>query len=109
MLKGKKEGKSERDQYAAMLKAKLDEWDAEVSELEKNYQRLRSSVIEEHADIIDKLDQKISKGREKMREVVGSTDDAWQQIKEDADTILTDIKTNLDSARKAYHDELEDE
>ena len=109
MFKGDKEGKSEREQYAAMLKAKLDEWDSEVSELEKNYQRLKSSVIEDHAIIFEKLDKTITKGREKVREVVGSTDDAWHHIKEDADTILADIRTNLDSARKAYHNELEDD
>ena len=105
----KEEGKTERDQYASIMKAKLDEWDAEVKELERNYQRFRSSIVEEHADIIEKLDQRIGKGREKMKEVIESTDEAWHHIKEDADTILTEIRTNLDSARKTYHDELEDE
>jgi predicted nucleic acid-binding Zn-ribbon protein len=109
MFGGKGEGKSERDHYLKRMRAKLEDWDAEIGELELNSQRFKSSVIDDHQEMIDKLDQQMTKGREKMKEIIGATDDSWHTIRESTDSLMTDIRTNLDSARKTYHDELEDD
>jgi len=109
MLESKGVGKSARKDYISRMKAKLDDWDAEIDELELNSQRLKSSVIDDHQEMIDKLERQMTKGREKVKEIIGSTDESWHLVKESADSLLTYIRTNLDHARKAYHDELEDD
>ena len=109
MFGSKGREKSDRGRYASWMKSKLDEWDAEIKEIELNSQRLKSSVIDDHQDLIDKLQRQMTKGQEKMKEIAGATDDSWHKIKESADSFMTDFRTNLDSARKTYHDELEDD
>jgi predicted nucleic acid-binding Zn-ribbon protein len=109
MFGSKGENGSERRNYLSRMKAKLDDWDAEVNELELNSQRLKSSVIDDHQKLINELERQMTKGREKMKEIIGSTDDSWHTIKESADSLMADIRINLDNARKTYHDELEDD
>jgi len=106
---GKDEGKSDRDQYISRMTAKLDDWDNQIEELEKKSRQATTIVLEEHREQIRELVIKIRKGREKMKEIVESTDQAWHNIKMGTDAIFHDIKTNLDKARKAHHDELEDD
>jgi len=65
--------------------------------------------VEEHLERVRELEEKIRKGREKMKEIIGSTDEVWHSIKEGTDTVFQDIKANLEITRKAYHDELEDD
>ena len=109
MLGMKGMGKSERESYISRMKNKLDEWGAEISELELNRQRLKSSIIDDHQALLDSLDKKMAKGRAKMKEIIESKDETWHTIKETTDSLLLDIRANLDSARKNYHDELEDD
>jgi predicted nucleic acid-binding Zn-ribbon protein len=109
MLGSKVVGKINRHEYISRMRAKLDDWGSEINELELNSQRLKTSIIDDHQEMIDKLEHQMTKGREKMKEIIGSTDDSWHTIKDSADSLLTDIRTNLDHARKTYHDELEDD
>ena len=106
--KGDKQ-ESERDQYVSKMTTQLDDWDVEVDSLEKKSHQASTGVVEEHLERVRKLEEKIGKGRGKMKEIIGSTDEAWHSIKVGTDTVFQDIRTNLDKARKAYHDELEDD
>jgi hypothetical protein len=91
------------------MRAKLDDWGAEINELELNSQRLKASVINDHQDMVKQLDRQMTKGREKMKEIIGTTDESWHSFRDSADSLMADIRTNLDQARKLHHDELEDE
>ena len=100
---------NERDQYVSQMTTQLDEWDVEVDSLEKKSHQAAKGVVEEHQARVSELEEKIAKGREKMKEIIGSTDEAWHSFKVGTEAVFSDIRNNLETARKAYHDEIEED
>jgi predicted nucleic acid-binding Zn-ribbon protein len=106
---GRESGSNDKDQYVSRMTSDLDKWEMEIGELVKKVRPATARAIEEHQERIKKLEQNIAKGRSKIKEIIGSTDDAWHTLRVGADAISHDIRNNLNAARKAYHDELLDD
>jgi hypothetical protein len=84
-------------EYAARLKTKLTAWATELNKWETEADKV--VIDEECADNLARLDLKLAEGYEKMRELLCTTDDEWDTVREDAETLWQEIVSTFDEIR----------
>ena len=72
---------STRDEFVAMLKAKLDGWNAEIDELEAKARQKKAQPDQRYAERVAALKQKRDEANDKLNEIQGATGDAWENLK----------------------------
>ena len=58
------------------------------------------SDLHEHPHTIGEIDQKLAEGQETLKNIAGTTDDSWMNLKTDAEVIWENIKTTVEETRK---------
>ena len=84
-------------EYITRLKMKLNAWVKELDRWETEAYQVAPN--EEYLAQIHKLDLKLSEGFEKLRDLMGTTDENWDGIKQEADILLEDIMSTFDLVR----------
>jgi len=89
--------KSER-KYTRKLESKLKEWTAQIERL-----RVKAKVAEEDMKIkydreIGNLEKKKEVVEKGLREIMKSSDEAWEAVKHATDKAMSDFKQALDAA-----------
>jgi hypothetical protein len=89
----------DRHQYIEKLKAKLDEWDRELSTFENRAKDAGEEVKQRsHLALADLMTARQQIGRN-LVEIVDASDDAWQTLRLSLDKALDNVKSGLLSAR----------
>ena len=78
---------SNREAYVKKMKAKLDEWDADIAKIEAKAEYAEANMKIKYNEKIDELKQQRKEATSKLHELQSAGDEAWE-----------DIKTGLDSA-----------
>jgi hypothetical protein len=104
MRSGKKaEGKTiviptRNNEYITRVKTRLDAW---VNELDKwKAKAYRSNSDEDYLAQIQKLDLELSEGYEKLKDLIGTTDENWDVIREESEILWEDITSTFDQVRE---------
>ena len=88
-----------RDEYVAKMKAKLDEWKAQIDELEAKARRAKAQAAQKHQERITELKGKRDEAQEKLEEIQGAGEDAWESLKSGAEQVWENVTTILQKAR----------
>jgi uncharacterized coiled-coil DUF342 family protein len=99
---------SQRKEYVAKMKAKLDEWNAEIEELEARARKAGARAEKHYWDRIADLKNKRDGGRKKLDEIRDATDDAWETLQSGAEIMWSEMKSTLKQARDAFKGGLRD-
>ncbi len=91
-----------RHEYIEKLKDKLDEWDADIDQIEANAQKATADIKFELEDQITSLKVKRDLARLKLAELMDSGEEAWQDIKEGADEAWSSLKDAIEKARSHF-------
>lgn len=92
---------SKRDEIVAGLQAKLEEWNAEIDELEAKVRRQKArGKVEYYARLAD-FKAKRDEAAAKLLEVQNASEDAWESLKSGAERIWDDLKQTVQEAKKA--------
>jgi hypothetical protein len=91
-----------RREYIEKLKTKLDEWDADIDELEANALKTKADLKYELEDQIASLKIKRDIARAKLLELMDSGEDAWQDIKDGVDEAWNSLKLAIEKARSHF-------
>jgi len=91
-----------RHEYIEKLKNKLDEWDADIDELEASALKTKADLKYELEDQIASLKIKRDIARAKLLELMDSGEDAWQDIREGVDEAWTSLKLAIEKARSHF-------
>ncbi len=83
----------EKDEYVQKLKAKIDEWNADIDKLSAKASQLQLDSKEEYQKQIEDIKTKRKTLEEKLDNISAAGDDAWK-----------DIKSGLDLAWQAMND-----
>ena len=87
-----------KHEYLTRVKARLNAW---VNELDKwETEATQVDFNEECTAQLAKLDQKLAEGYEKMRDLMGTTDEDWDSTREEADILWEDIMSTFDQVRE---------
>lgn len=91
-----------RHDYIEKLKNKLDEWDADIDEMEASAQRAKADLKYELEDQIKSLRIKRDIASARLGELMDSGEEAWLDIKEGADEAWESLKAAIDKARSHF-------
>jgi predicted nucleic acid-binding Zn-ribbon protein len=76
---------STKEEYLAKLKTQLDSWQAEAGELEAKASEAVESLKPEIDEQIANLKVKFAEGEVKFNELKDTTEEAWEELKVDAE------------------------
>jgi predicted nucleic acid-binding Zn-ribbon protein len=76
---------STKDEYLAKLKTQLDSWQVEVGELEAKASEATGEIKAEIDEQIANLRVKFREGEGKFDELADATEEAWEELKVDAE------------------------
>ena len=87
-----------KHEYLSRVKARLNAWVKELDRWETEATKV--DLNEKCTAQLVKLDQKLAEGYEKMRDLMGTTDEDWDSIREEADILWEDIMSTFDQVRE---------
>lgn len=88
---------SEKQEYIARIKTRLNAW---VNELDRwETEAYQVDLDEQCMAQLAKLDQQLAEGFEKMRDLMGTSDEDWHGVHENAETLWEDILATFDKIR----------
>jgi len=93
---------STRDEFVAQMQAKLDEWNAEIEELEAKARKQKAQATADYHARIAELKDKRDEAAKKLKEVQNASDDAWEELKTGAERIWDDVKQTYEETRRAF-------
>jgi len=91
---------TEREEYVEKMRGLIEEWNSDIDVLDDKAQNSGPEQREKASDLIGKLDQKLAEGQETLKNIAGTTDDSWVDLKADAEVIWDSIKETVEETRK---------
>ena len=91
-----------RHEYIDKLKEKLDEWDADIDELEERAQKTKTEIEFELKDQITTLKLKRDIVKLKLSEIMDASEEAWEDIKAGAEEAWADVKDAMKKAKSHF-------
>lgn len=98
----------DRDEFVARLKRKLDEWNADIEQLEIRMQKSSGKVREEYRQLLEGVREKRDHVDGNLRDLRRSMGDAWRDLREGLEEAGDDLRDAIADARqrlKRHEDE----
>ena len=91
-----------RKAYEEKFDAQLKEWSAEIALLKAKADKARAEAKIEYYKTIETLQGKQNVARTKLQELRAASDDAWEDLKTDAENVWTEVKSAFNSAASKF-------
>jgi len=91
-----------RHEYIDKFKVKLDEWDADIDELEDRAQKAKADLKSELDDQIRSLKLKRDIAKLKLSEIKDASEEAWEDVKAGAEEAWADVKDAMEKAKSHF-------
>jgi len=93
---------SERDAYVKKLEAKLEEWDAEIDKLQAKMKGSQADALRNYEEHLKELRAMRKDTLEKMEEVRGASEGAWQDMKAGVEQAWTGLQDAFSKALRRF-------
>jgi DNA repair ATPase RecN len=93
---------SKRDEYVEKFKVKLDEWNADLNKLEAKTEHAKENLKETYHEEIDAVRQQRDNIKDRLKELAGSSESAWEELKVGADEAWKKLSEAIDRARSKF-------
>lgn len=90
-----------RDEIVSKIRAKVDEWNAEIDKLEASARQKKAEGAQEYHHRLAQLKDQRDKAFRKLREFRNASDDAWDDLQSGAEQIWQDIKQTYQHTRQS--------
>lgn len=91
-----------RDAYVEKMKAKLDEWNAEIAKLEAKAKQKEADARMDIEKQIEELKEKRSKANEKLEQMSSAGESAWNDLKAGVEQAADALGDALKAARSRF-------
>ena len=91
-----------RDEYVEKLKARLDEWNAELARWEAKAKVAQTDARIEYERRIDALRQQRDSAVDQLKRIQSATGDAWLELARGADEAWEKMRDALEKARAHF-------
>jgi uncharacterized coiled-coil DUF342 family protein len=91
-----------REEHIDKLAAQLKEWSSKIDELESKARAAKADVKTGYENQIRQLKDKRDVAMQKLQELKGASNDAWDTLKSGAETAWTDLKNAVTAARERF-------
>lgn len=90
--------------YEQKIAAQLAEWRADIDKLQARAKGASADARLKYAKQIDKLELKYGEGKSKLKEIAESTEEAWESIKDGADSLWDTMKSTFAEIKDKFKD-----
>lgn len=98
-----------KNEYVAMMQAKLDEWNAHIDELEARARKAKAREAQQRHARIAELTRKRDEVRAQLEKLKQAGEDSWESLKAGAEQVWNDVTTTLQQSKDAFFEGLEKE
>lgn len=91
-----------REMVVEKLKAKLDQWNAELDKLEARTRESRAEVKAHHEENMQELKRLRDNAKEKLKALQEESGGAWDELKKGAEDAWDRFSEAVDKARKEF-------
>mgnify|MGYP000314631334 CR=1 FL=1 len=88
---------SNRDAYIEKMKARIDEWNADIAKLEARARQAEADMKIKYEEQLETMRQQREHAREKMHEIQHASEEAWESLRHG-------MESAWDSMTKAFRD-----
>jgi len=92
----------EKSSYQQKVEAQLEEWKADLEVLKAKAKDVTVDLQAEYNEKIKELEPKIAEGKAKLAELVDTADDAWDDVKEGAESIWKQMKETFNNVKEKF-------
>lgn len=93
---------SNREAYEQKLRAKLDEWQAEIDKLRAKARGAEADARIEREKEAERLEAKREEMRHKLKELREASDDAWDDLRDGAERAWKSFSDSFEKARDRF-------
>lgn len=93
---------NQKDAYVQKMKAKLDEWNAEIDKLKAKADQAGAEARIEYYNEIEDLKDKQKAAEQKLDGLRRAGDGAWQDLRRGIENAWEDMRTALQSATSRF-------
>jgi len=90
---------STQDKFIARMKSRLDEWNAELHELEARAESAEAYARDKYRHALEELREKRGAAEMKLEEIRRASEETWEDARDDAEKTWTAFKAALDAFR----------
>jgi predicted translin family RNA/ssDNA-binding protein len=87
-----------RDEYVAMLKAQIDQWNAQMAKWDGLSEEMKNRYLQQ----LDELQVRRDEALAELRRIQSASADAWSQMTHGAETAFKEMREAFERARKAF-------
>ena len=90
---------SKQDNFIAKMRSRLDEWNAELHELETRAGSVEAYARDKYRHALEELREKRVAAEIKLEEIRHAGEETWEEVRDDAENTWTAFKAALDAFR----------
>lgn len=98
-----------RDEYIQQLKTRLDEWSAQIDELDAKARQSQAEAKEQLQARVNELKNKRQEVQVKLSQLTGASTETWETMKTGAEVLWEDLKQTLSESKAAFLKGMEEE
>ena len=98
---------TKRDEFVEKMKRRLDEWNAEINNLDEKVREVKADLKDKYKSQIEELRTKGDEIEEKLEKSRVAGEDAWEKLKSDADRTWTALKDSINTFKSHFEKETE--
>jgi uncharacterized protein YdeI (YjbR/CyaY-like superfamily) len=96
-----------KDEYVAMMQAKLDEWNAHIDELEARARKEKARAAQLRHERVAELTRKRNEVQTQLQKIRQASEDGWESLKAGVETVWKDVTTTFQESKDAFFEGLE--
>jgi len=98
------ETQEQKENYQRKIESQLDEWRADIDRLKERAKNATSEAKVKYQEHIDKLELKMDEGRARLKTLKETGGDAWEAVREGADSIWDTMKATFAEVKERLRD-----
>lgn len=102
------ENQEQKVNYQHKFESQLDEWRADIDRLKERAKNASAETRLKYQENIDKLELRMDEGKAKLKDLKESGGEAWEVVKDGADSIWDTMKATFVEVKEKLRDKDDD-
>ncbi len=103
------EDQEQKENYRHKFESQLDEWRADIDRLREKARYATAETKLKYQESIDKLELRMDEGKSKLKDLRESGGEAWEVVKDGADSIWDTMKATFAEVKEKLRDKDDDQ
>lgn len=88
--------------YKEKFNAQIEEWEAELAVLKAKARKKAADFKIEYQEEIDELEERIEKGKVKLRELSEKGEEAWESLRKNLDDTFDSLRAKFNQFKSKF-------